>query len=376
MTPATGAPRRIVIDGTVIDDDTPCYVIAEIGNNHQGSVEQCAEMLRVAQRCGADAVKLQRRDNRAILTSALRAKPYENENSFGLTYGEHRDALELPITAVAELLDAALDLGITLFSTAFDERSADELAAIGVPAFKIASGDLLNTPLIAHVARLGQPMILSTGGATLDDVRRAFDTARVWNDQVAVLQCTAGYPAGWDELDLRVINTYREEFPGAVIGFSSHDNGIAMACAGAALGARIVEKHFTLDRAMRGSDHRFSLEPQGLTKLVRDLQRLHRAMGDGTKRCYDSEREPIRKMAKSLYTVRPLPADHVLSDDDLVALSPADGFPPHVRPQLVGRRLVHGVPAEHCLTAEDLESRAAAPPSYPAANRLSSRLRR
>jgi N-acetylneuraminate synthase/sialic acid synthase len=345
-------PRSMEIDGTAVSDDTPCYVVAEIGNNHQGSVELCAEMLAVAKRCGADAAKLQRRDNQAIFTSAMRAKPYENDNSFGATYGEHREALELPLGAVAELLGVARGLDITLFATAFDERSADELAEVGIPAFKLASGDLVNTPLVEHVARLGLPVILSTGGATLDDVRRAHDAARSHNDQVALLQCTAGYPAAWDELDLRVITTYRQEFAETVIGFSSHDNGIAMAVAAHVLGGRIVEKHFTLDRSMRGTDHSFSLEPVGLTKMVRDLRRLHVALGDGEKRVYESERAPITKMSKALVAAGPLAAGHLIGPEDIAIKSPGDGMPPSDFERLVGARLVHALKEDQAFSLE------------------------
>ena len=179
------------------------------------------------------------------------------------------------------------------FATAFDMASADFLESLNVPAYKIASGDLKSVPLLKHVASFGKPMIVSTGGALLEDVQRAYDAIMPINPQLAILQCTAGYPAAFEELDLRVISTYRERFPDAVIGFSSHDNGIAMPVAAYMLGARIVEKHFTLNRAMKGTDHAFSLEPVGLRKMVRDLDRTFKAMGDGTKKVYDSERAPI-----------------------------------------------------------------------------------
>jgi N-acetylneuraminate synthase/sialic acid synthase len=180
-------------------------------------------------------------------------------------------------------------------------------------------------------------MIISTGGAQLDDVRRAYDTIMPINPQLAILQCTAGYPAAFDELDLRVIATYRQEFSDAVIGFSSHDNGIAMPVAAYILGARIVEKHFTLNRAMKGTDHAFSLEPVGLRKLVRDLDRTYRALGDGMKKVYESERAPILKMGKSLVVARDLPAGHVLGPKDVVMKSPAGGIPPYDLDKVLGR---------------------------------------
>ena len=320
-----------------IGDSTPCYVIAEIGHNHQGSVDKAREMFREAKLAGAHAVKLQKRDNRGLYTRAAYNKPYDNENSFGATYGEHREFLEFGLKAYKELQAYAAELGIDFFSTAFDRASADFLEALDVPAYKIASGDLKSTPLLKHVAKFGKPMIVSTGGATLDDVKRAYDTIMPINPQLAILQCTAGYPAAFEELDLRVIGTYREHFPKAVIGFSSHDNGIAMPVAAYMLGARVVEKHFTLNRAMKGTDHAFSLEPVGLRKLVRDLDRTFKAMGDGQKKIYESERAPIIKMGKSLVIGRDLPAGHVLTAEDIVMKSPGGGIPPYDLEKVLGR---------------------------------------
>jgi N-acetylneuraminate synthase/sialic acid synthase len=349
------APRRLELDGVVIDDASNCYVIAEIGHNHQGSVEQAKRLFAEAKACGAHAVKLQKRDNRSLFTRELFDKPYENENSYGSTYGEHREYLEFGRDEYVELQAYAREIGITFFSTAFDIPSADFLAELDMPAYKIASADIINTPLLRHVAAIGKPVILSTGAATLDDVRRGYDTVAEINPQVAILQCTAGYPAEFDELDLRVIETYRELFPGAVAGLSSHDNGIAMAVAAYVLGARVIEKHFTLNRALKGTDHRFSLEPQGLRKMLRDLQRTRVALGDGKKKMYPSELEPAAKMAKKIVAARDLPAGHALSGEDLALKSPGDGLPPYELDRLVGRRLRHPVLVDSPLTFELLE---------------------
>jgi sialic acid synthase len=319
-----------------IGDATPCYVIAEIGHNHQGSVEKARELFKEAKLAGAHAVKLQKRHNRGLYTRAAYNKPYDNENSFGPTYGEHREFLEFEREQYVELQAYARELGVDFFSTAFDIQSADFLQTLDVPAYKIASGDLKSTPLLRHVAAMGKPMIISTGGALLDDVTRAYETVMAINPQLAILQCTAGYPAAFEELDLRVIDTYRTRFPRAVIGFSSHDNGIAMPVAAYMLGARIVEKHFTLNRAMKGTDHAFSLEPVGLRKMVRDLDRTYKAMGNGEKKIYESERAPIVKMGKSLVVAHDLPSGHVLTPADIVMKSPGGGIPPYELDTVLG----------------------------------------
>src|SRR6476646_11034388 len=264
--------RSLTIDHSTITDDSDCYVIAEIGHNHQGSLEKCRDLFRAAKECGADAVKLQKRDNRSLYTRAMYDKPYENENSFGPTYGAHREALELGRDAYVELQRYAAELGVTFFATAFDVPSADFLAELDVPAYKIASGDLNNLPLLRYVARIGRPVIVSTGGATLDDVRRAADAIGEINPRLGILQCTATYPTEPEQMNLRVISSLREQFPEACIGLSDHYNGIAMAVAAYVLGARIIEKHFTLNHTWRGTDHALSLEPVGMRKMIRDLR--------------------------------------------------------------------------------------------------------
>lgn len=330
---------ELKINGNAIDDDSECYVIAEIGNNHQGDLDKAKELFRAAKAAGANAVKLQKRDNKTLFTRDAYNKPYDNYNSFGGTYGAHREFLEFGWPEYVELQAYAKELGLDFFATAFDMPSADFLARLGPPAYKIASGDVKSIPLIKHVASFGKPVIVSTGGATLDEVRRIYEAVMPVNRQLCIMQCTAGYPPEWNELNLNVIETFRREFPDVVIGFSSHDNGIAMAVAAYMLGARMIEKHFTLNRAMKGTDHAFSLEPAGLTKMVRDLRRLKKALGDGQKRPYASEIAPIQKMGKSLVAKRNLPQGHVIAGDDIAMKSPGGGMPPYEWESLVGMTL-------------------------------------
>jgi N-acetylneuraminate synthase/sialic acid synthase len=357
MAAMTGAgSRQLTIDGVTIDDGAHCYVIAEIGHNHQGDVDQAKQLIAAAKECGVDAVKLQKRANRALYTQEFYNQPYENEFSFGRTYGEHREALELSPGGYAELHSYARELGITFFATAFDVESADFLAELDVPAFKLASGDLRNTPLLRHVASFGKPMIISTGGADMSDVERAVDAVLPINEQVCILQCTAAYPAETDDLNLQVITTLRHRFPGLVVGLSDHQNGIAMALVAYMLGARVIEKHFTLNHAAKGTDHAFSLMPEGMRKLVRDLQRVPGALGDGVKRPLPIEEQPMRKMGKKLVAARELDQGHVLTADDLAIKSPADGgLPPYELDRLVGRRLRRPVAFEDFLTFDDAE---------------------
>ena len=342
--------RELTIDGRRIADDTACFVIAEIGHNHQGSVEKAQELFVLAKQAGVDAVKLQKRDNRRLFTRELYDSPYDNESSFGPTYGEHREALELDRSAFVELQACARELGLVFFATAFDEASADLLEELDVPAYKIASGDLRNTPLMRHVASFGKPLIVSTGGATLEDIDRAVEAVTAINPALCLLQCTAAYPASVEELNLGVITTLRERYPELVIGLSDHQDGIAMAPVAFMLGARVIEKHFTSSHTAKGTDHAFSLMPEGMRKLVRDLRRVPVAIGDGVKRPLPSEEKPLQKMGKKLVAARDLPAGHVLQPGDLVARSPADGgLPPYALDDLLGRPLAQSLREEEAI---------------------------
>ena len=346
--------REMTVDGVRIADDTDTYVIAEIGNNHQGDLEKCKEMFKVAkQHCGVHAVKLQKRDNKSLFTRAMYHSEYNSENAFADTYGAHREKLEFNRDQYLELIAYAKEIGITFFATAFDLSSADFLSDLDMPAYKIASGDLTNTPLLKKVASFGKPMFVSTGGGTMEDVRRAYEVVTPINRQFCLMQCTAGYPPEWEQLDLGVITTFRNAFPDAVIGFSSHDSGIAMGPPAHVLGSRVIEKHFTLNRAMKGTDHAFSLEPTGLRKLVRDLQRTKASLGTGEKRRYDSEVAPIKKMSKKLVAARDLPAGHVLTEEDIAIKSPGDGLKPYMFEAMVGRRLIKALKADDGLKVED-----------------------
>ena len=220
---------------------------------------------------------------------------YDNPNSFGVTYGQHREFLEFGRKEYVELKEYAANLEITFFATTFDFNSADFLEEIDLPLYKMASGDLKNIPLMKHVASFGKPIIVSTGGGNIDDVQRVYDEVMPINRQLAVLQCTAAYPARPDQLNLNVIDEYRRLFPDIVIGYSGHDNGIAMPLVAYMLGARIIEKHFTLDRTLKGTDHAFSLSPSGLEHMIRDLRRARVALGKHQKKIENIERSGTAK---------------------------------------------------------------------------------
>ena len=330
---------KINIDNQIIDENSDCYVIAEIGNNHQGSIETAKQLVEAAKAAGADAVKAQRRNNKNLYTKAFYDRPYDNPVSFGESYGKHREALELSDKDFIDLQQYCKEIGISFFSTAFDYVSADFLESIDVPAYKIASGDLKSIPLITHIARFGKPVIVSTGGGELEDVLRMYDAVMSINPQLSILHCTATYPCPAELLNLRAIETMIREFPDAVIGLSDHFNGILSAPLAYMLGARVVEKHFTLNHTMKGTDHAFSLIPEGMRKMVRDLKRTRLALGDGIKKPHELEKESIIKMGKKLVVATDLPKGHTLTEQDILLKSPGDGLPPYELERLLGRTL-------------------------------------
>lgn len=337
---------------STVSEDGPCYVIAEIGHNHQGELDKALQLVRVAASMGANAVKFQKRDNRALYTKEMYDKVYENPNSYGDTYGEHRDYLEFGLDEHKALLESAAQHHVDFLSTPFDEPSVDFLEDLGAPAYKIASGDLTNTPLLQYIARLGKPMFVSTGAATMDEIQLAYDTVLKHNDQLCILHCTSGYPAEYDTLNLRMIPTLKKAFPEAIIGYSGHDLGILAPAIAYMLGAAVVEKHFTMNRAWKGTDHKFSLEPTGMHKMVRDLERVDMMLGDGVKHILDFEWEARKKMGKSLYTAHPLKAGTIVSEQDIVLKSPGGGLPPYRLSDIVGKKLLTDLAEEEQILTE------------------------
>lgn len=345
--------RKLKIQDVEISDDSEVFVIAEIGHNHQGSIETCERLFVEASKAGATAVKLQKRNNVELFTSSFFNNPYEGPTSFGKTYGEHREFLEFDFKAYKHLKQYAENLGLIFFATAFDKSSLDFLLDVGVPAIKLASGDIKTLPFIHKVAQTGLPIIMSTGGATMHDIELAMSCVEPTN--CGLLQCTAAYPAEAEMMDLNVIQTLRNRFPDTVVGLSSHDKGILFPVIAATLGARIIEKHFTLDRTMKGTDHAFSLEPLGMKKMIRDLQLGITSLGSSTKRVHEEERPGIRKMAKMMVWSSYLSDGHRVTENDISFKSPMDGLSPQHLKDVLGRKLIHKVNKDSPVLLSDLE---------------------
>ena len=326
--------RKLAIANKVIDDDSPAFIVAEIGHNHQGSLDQCLRLVEAAKDCGADAVKLQKRNNKKLYMKSIYNMPYVNRNSYGRTYGEHREFLEFEEFEYKAIKGYCQKLDIIFFATAFDIDSANFLRDLDMPAYKIASWDITNIPLIEHIAGFGKPIIISTGGCCINDMTRVYGKLK---GNFAFLHCVASYPTRPEDMRLNLIPNMKIWFPDIVIGHSDHYNGIVMAEAAYIMGARIIEKHFTLNHTLKGTDHALSLEPQGLKKLIRDIRRLEVAMGGKEKKTLNCEWAAIMKQGNAIHPARFIPEGKEIELDDICIKAPAEGLPPYEFENVIGR---------------------------------------
>lgn len=335
------------------------FIIAEIGSNHLGNIKLCRQMFKKAKECGVDAVKLQKRNNKSMFTKTAYNSQYSNEYSYGSTYGEHREKLDwFGESEYRELISLCEELDLIFFATAFDFESADFLHSLNMPIYKIASCDANNTPLLKHVASFKKPMIISLGGCDLHDVQLIEDAIGHINPHYALLHCISTYPNQDEDLQLGFISNLCNEFQDHVIGFSSHHPAVFPCLVAYTQGARVFEVHYTMNRAMGGTDHAFSFETHALEKLCEDLRRLPLMLGDGSRRVLDVERRKgsfLHKMGKSVHPARTLKIGEVIRKEDIILRSPADGIPASQYDEVVGRELLSEVSTSEELNWEKLK---------------------
>ena len=335
-------------------DKDKAFVIAEIGCNHGGSLKTALDMIKSAKHCGADAVKFQKRNNKTLFTEKLYNSPYDNRNSYGETYGEHREFLEFSKDEYKVLHDFCKEIDINFFVTPFDFESVDFLSEFDLSAYKIASADMTHTPLLEYVAQLKKPMILSTGGGDLSDIERAVDTILPINDKLVILHCTASYPVLYKDMNLSMISKLIDRFPTQIIGLSDHENGAHAASLAFQLGARVFEKHFTLNRSWKGTDNVFSLEPRGLRKMIRNLSRIPGLMGSNEKKLLSCEKKPLYKMRKSIVARTDLNKDTVLNYEHIDYKCPGGGLEPYKVVDIIGKTLSRELKKDSYIKLEEL----------------------
>lgn len=341
-----------------------CFVIAEAGVNHNGSEDLARQLIDAAVAASADAVKFQTFKAEKLVTLSADKASYQKENTgSGDQYSMLR-ALELSDDAHRRLADYCEQRGIEFMSTAFDEESADFLVGLGIRRIKVPSGELTNLPFIRYLAEKGLPMILSTGMAEMDEVAEAVEvvlstTHELLGDaadvqlRLAILHCTSNYPAALDEVNLRAMLSMAERFQ-LPVGYSDHTKGCLVSPMAVAMGAVIIEKHFTLDRNLPGPDHAASLEPNELSDMIADIRSVELALGSAEKKPTKVEME-VRKAARRSITLnRDVRAGESITREDLVLLRPGTGISPRNLPEVIGRTTRSDMVAGETLQWDDL----------------------
>lgn len=334
----------------------PCFVVAEAGVNHNGNVELAKQLVHACVQCGADAVKFQTFQARKLVANRTPKAKYQIKNTeLEESQLEMLSRLELTAAEYEEIARYADAMGILFMSTPFDCESVDLLDRLGVPVFKVSSGDLTYVPLLRHLASKGKPIILSTGMSSLEEVQVAVDVlSSAGSKEFALLQCVSEYPAPPDETNLRAMLWMRERFR-CPVGYSDHTAGLEVAVAAVALGAQIVEKHLTLDRNLPGPDHRASLEPAEFGELVRQIRVVESALGDGVKKEAPSESETRRLVRRSIVAATEIVQGAYITEDLIECRRPENGIPALYYDSLLGRRAKKRFVPGDLLTWEGLE---------------------
>lgn len=305
----------------------PVFTIAEIGSTHCASLETAKLLMNVAKVANVDCVKFQKRDVETLLTKNEKERKYNSVNAMSPTYGEHRKIMEFSEDNFRELQKEARRLGLFFTASGWDKKSVDFLDEINVPFIKVASADLTNVPLLEHIAQKKRPVFLSTGMGNLDDVVTAYNIIKNYEKRVVILQCTSSYPAPYSEINLNVLKQYQDVFPQVVLGYSGHELGTIVPCAAVAMGAKVIEKHFTLNKDAIGSDHKTALNPTELGTMVRDIKIVEETLGSINKEVQKSEHPCIKKLCKSVTSLVDIKKGEIIKEGMITTKSPCVGIP-------------------------------------------------
>lgn len=331
------------------------YIIAEAGINHNGDIEIAKRLIYEAWRSGADAIKFQKRTIEEMFIKEHLDKPYNKDYSFGKTYGEHKKALEFSDTQYFEIYNYAKDLGIDFLCSGFDSSSFNFIEyELNVPFHKVASPFITDYPLLKQVATYGKPILLSTGMHSMKEIKESVNFIKKYNDKIIVLQATTLYPCPNKLVNLRVLETFRKDLE-TLVGYSSHDNGVILPAVAVAFGACVIEKHFTLDRAMIGPDHVASVEPRGLELVCKYTKSAFDGLGNGIKEIQQSEILQREKYGVSIVTTNALKASHVITEKDITVKCPGGGVSPVMFNDIIGKRLKRNLAEDSIIFNDDVE---------------------
>ncbi|KAJ8247423.1 hypothetical protein GJAV_G00246230 [Gymnothorax javanicus] len=343
--------------GRKIGGKNPCFIIAEIGQNHQGDINIAKEMIKMVKDCGADCAKFQKCELEIKFNKRALERPYNTQNSWGKTYGEHKRHLEFSHDEYRELQKYAKEIGIFFTASGTDEMAVEFLHSIDVPFFKVASADTNNFPYLEKTAKKMRPMVVSSGMQSMETMRNVYQMVKQHNKNFCILQCTSAYPLDPKDVNLRVITEYQKEFPDIPIGYSGHESGIAISLAAVALGAKVVERHVTLNKTWRGSDHKASLLREELAELVRGIRIVEQAMGSSIKHMLPCEKACHDKLGKSVVVKKAIPKGTALTLDMLmVKVAEPKGISPEDIYQLKGKTVNVDVGEDESLTEDMVEN--------------------
>lgn len=332
------------IDNKYIGEPNKVFIIAEAGVNHNGDINLAKKMVDKAKDAGVDAVKFQTFKSERLVTQTAKMAEYQ-KNNIGKEESQFHmlKKLEVSFEEFEEIKDYCKEKEILFLSTPFDIESAIFLDSIGMEAFKIGSGDLTNIPLLEKVAKFNKPIILSCGMSSMGEIEDAINAVKVnGNNEIAMLHCTSNYPAPIESINLSAMKTIENAFK-VIIGYSDHTEGITIPVAATALGAKIIEKHFTLDKNMEGPDHKASLDPQELKSMVEAIRKVELAMGNGIKECTTSEENTKEVARKSIVAGRNIRAGEILKEENLDFKRPGNGLSPKLYKELVGRKAIKDI---------------------------------
>lgn len=342
----------IKIGDRLVGDNQPVFVIVEIGVNHNGSIAIAKQLIDIAVRSGADAVKFQRRVLEHVYQKEILSDQSSEEQSFQYLIPILKE-FELSNEEYYEIVKYCKEKEIMFLCTPWDIESVDFLEKLGVPAYKISSADMTNFVLLDYIVKKNKPLIVSTGMSTLDELDKTVKFLNERNAEFILLHCNSAYPAPFHKLNLRFIHTLKERY-GVPVGYSGHERGIAMSTVAAAFGACVIERHITLDRTMVGPDHAASLEPQGLAKMIKNIRQAEVALGTGEKMITRGEILNRELLGKSLVTAKPVPKGTTITREMITAKSPGKGLSPQLIGELVGRKAIRDINMDEAFTEEDI----------------------
>lgn len=349
--------KEISIKNKKIGEDHPIFLIAEAGVNHNGKLSVAKKLIDTAVEANVDAIKFQTYITEELLLPSTPKVEYQkvgtsdNENFYEMIKKYEFSKKDFKV-----LKDYCDNKDIIFLSTPFDFTSVNLLEELNVPCYKVSSGDMNNLPFLRYICSKGKPILLSTGMATLEEVKESIkfiESNKI--EDIVIFQCTTNYPSNFEEINLKVVETFKREFPNHLIGFSDHSLGIVASIGAAALGVKVIEKHFTLDKNMEGPDHKASLNPEELLDWVKQIRNLEKALGDYEKIPSENEIEIAKIARKSIVSIKEIPKDSIIEEDNIAIKRPGYGIPPKYFNELIGKKSKRDIPKDSVLFWEDLE---------------------